>query len=96
MANFLMIRPRGVCALQDLISLHSTLVTALNLCCVGIRCQPGASPLKPRSSVTVNSPHSIIHVHERDARMMRLLTFLVVAAGAAAIDRRLVLYGIEF
>jgi len=40
---------------------------------------------------------SIIHVHERDPRMMRLLTFLVVAAGGAAIVHRLlVLYGIDF
>ena len=40
---------------------------------------------------------TIIHVHERDARMMRLLTFLVVAAGGAAIVHRLlVLYGIDF
>jgi hypothetical protein len=40
---------------------------------------------------------SIIHIHERDARMMRLLTFLVVAAGGAAIVHRLlVLYGIDF
>jgi hypothetical protein len=40
---------------------------------------------------------SIIHAHERDGRNKRLLQFLVVAAGTAAIAHRLLLmYGVDF
>jgi hypothetical protein len=38
-----------------------------------------------------------IHIHERDPRMKRLLIFLVLMTGGAAIvNRLLVLYGVDF